>query len=345
MQIVHLAAHYWPHRGGVETHVGEVSRALIAAGHRVTVVTQPETDQAPEQETWQGQTIVRLPSAVLNQTSWRYKLTIWRWWWQHRELLHSADVIQVHDVGWWLLPVWWLVRPKLFITFHGWETTWPIPTTAKVQRWFLNTIARGSVHVGAWIQEFYWDRPDLVTYGGVSDSLPLPRWPSSRTKLRVTFVGRLEADNDIDSYLTALRLLRDQHVPVSVTWVGDGSWRPQCEEFGTVTGWIDNPTSQLQKADVVLASSYLSILEAQAMGKPVISAYSLPLKERYLQTYPGSHWLRAESQPAAIAQCITSWLHPSPTEQAHVKLAAAWARQQTWAKVAELYLELWSRHV
>jgi glycosyltransferase involved in cell wall biosynthesis len=44
MRILHLIQRYWPARGGAESHLGEVSARLAAAGHQVTVATTDALD-------------------------------------------------------------------------------------------------------------------------------------------------------------------------------------------------------------------------------------------------------------------------------------------------------------
>ena len=44
MRILHLIQRYWPARGGAESHLGELSTRLAAAGHEVTVATTDALD-------------------------------------------------------------------------------------------------------------------------------------------------------------------------------------------------------------------------------------------------------------------------------------------------------------
>jgi glycosyltransferase involved in cell wall biosynthesis len=44
MRILHLIQRYWPARGGAESHLGELSARLAAAGHQVTVATTDALD-------------------------------------------------------------------------------------------------------------------------------------------------------------------------------------------------------------------------------------------------------------------------------------------------------------
>ncbi len=60
---------FYPHLGGVESHVMDVSRELAARGHEVTVVTTRHTSSAAARETMDGFEVVRVkPSTVVLRT-------------------------------------------------------------------------------------------------------------------------------------------------------------------------------------------------------------------------------------------------------------------------------------
>lgn len=60
---------FYPHLGGVESHVHSLSRELAARGHEVTVVTARHTSSAPERETMDGFDVVRVkPRMVVIRT-------------------------------------------------------------------------------------------------------------------------------------------------------------------------------------------------------------------------------------------------------------------------------------
>lgn len=69
LRIVHVAPWFYPHLGGVESHVRAVTRELVARGHDVTVVTSRYDPSLPEEETVEGLHIVRVrPRAILLRT-------------------------------------------------------------------------------------------------------------------------------------------------------------------------------------------------------------------------------------------------------------------------------------
>lgn len=81
---------FYPHLGGVESHVAGLSRELACRGHEVTVVTARHTPSAPERERIDGVDVVRVkPRATLLRTPIAPRI---------RALLRElpADVIHAH---------------------------------------------------------------------------------------------------------------------------------------------------------------------------------------------------------------------------------------------------------
>ena len=111
-KVIHIAKFYKPHIGGVETHLEELNQVLIDQGYQVEVVTLGFELNLKQQETIDQVKVWRIPGTDSGTTGSKllYKLKIWQWIWQHRRLLQSADIIQVHDIIWWLLPIYPLIR-------------------------------------------------------------------------------------------------------------------------------------------------------------------------------------------------------------------------------------------
>lgn len=69
MRIVQVSPWFYPHLGGVESHVQGLSRELAARGHEVTVVAARHTSSAPERESTDGFDIIRVkPRMVVLRT-------------------------------------------------------------------------------------------------------------------------------------------------------------------------------------------------------------------------------------------------------------------------------------
>ncbi len=85
-----VAPWFYPHLGGVESHVMGLSRELAARGHEVTVVTTRHTTSAAERETMDGFEVVRVkPRMVVLRTPIAPRI---------RALVRSlpADVVHAH---------------------------------------------------------------------------------------------------------------------------------------------------------------------------------------------------------------------------------------------------------
>lgn len=247
MRILFFARLFHPHLGGVEKHVERVSQELIKLGHEVTVVTEQYHKKHKEVEKRKGIKIYRIPVGGVSEKAKKWR--IWRWLWQHQDLIQTADIIHIHDVFFWYLPFRFLyLLKKVFITFHGYETKFPPTKSAIFQKRLAAKLTAANICVGDYIGKWYGIKPTLVTYGATDQKkLPLPKKP------HVLVLGRPSKDNNIQEVRLALK--RVKHIPI---------------------------THSLRQASVVIASSYLSMLEALAAGRPVISLYSNPLKQDYL---------------------------------------------------------------
>ncbi len=327
MTILFLSRLFWPHFGGVEKHVERVSQELTKLGHQVTVITEQYSKKLKQAEKHQGINIHRIPVWAVSETS--KKWAIWYWLWQHQHLIDQADIIHVHDVFFWYLPFKFLYPfKKVFVTFHGYETKFPPSKSAIWQRRLAATLTAGNICVGDYIAKWYGIKPTLVTYGATDlGHRPIGPWPRHPS---ILVLGRLSQDNDIDLVIKALRKIK----PASITFVGDGQFRPQAAKIGPVIGFTNNLNPYLKKANIVIVSSYLSILDALAAGRPVISVYSNPLKKDYLK--PLSKYIHITSSVRELVHLIhmyTSGVYPPPSSR--------WENFSTWAKIAHQYLYLW----
>lgn len=69
MRIAQVSPWFYPHLGGVESHVQSLARELAARGHEVTVVTTRDDPRAPERERTDGFEVLRVkPRMVAMRT-------------------------------------------------------------------------------------------------------------------------------------------------------------------------------------------------------------------------------------------------------------------------------------
>lgn len=336
--VIFLTPYFLPRLGGVEKHVSELAKVLFKKGYKVTILTMQVDSTDSLNEKFPYCSVIRIP---LDQQ--RNKFTLWRWIKNYFDNRKESEIIHVHDVGWWLL-IQAIVYKKnnFFITFHGWEGTLPIRWQAKLHRLLISKISKGSIHVGAFIQHYYWDKPNKITYGGTQLS-PYVRPQSLSKEITIVFLGRLEKENDIELYLLVLAALAKNQIKVKMTWVGDGSFKTVCEMWGSVTGMISDTQAYVKEADFVFASSYLSILESQAAGKVVCAVYNSPLKKLYLHTYPGKDSMIISNKPEEIAISIEQLIIASSKYKKLSENSYHFAQTNSWNEVADVYEALWNK--
>lgn len=353
MRVVFFSRLFYPHIGGVEKHVFEVSKVLKKAEYSVAVFAEKYSSELRQRDTIEGIDIYRIP---ILKNNWFKKFRIWKYLWKYRKFLQKADVIHCHDVFFWYLPFRFIFpKKRVYITFHGYETKFPLSTKAILIRKLSEKLAQGSICVGEYIKKWYGTNPYFVTYGGVrkveNSGLEVKNYTSKKLrstpafiarKIKVIFVGRLEQDTGIPIYLKALEILQSRQVPFQFQAVGDGSLRPAVEKFGTVFGFQKNTQQYVISADIVFASSYLSILEALSAKKVVFSIFENPLKKDYLINTPFSKYIRIHSDPKKLADDVEYFWYNTKERNEIVNSGTKWVKNQTWEKVAETYMKLWN---
>lgn len=95
---------------------------------------------------------------------------------------------------------------------------------------------------------------------------------------KIVFIGRLEKDTGILDFLKWLDGKKNESH--SVSFVGDGSLRKDCEKYGKVFGFTD-PKPFMQKADICIPGGYLSYIEAKEYGCEIMVFPDNPLKKDY----------------------------------------------------------------
>lgn len=312
MKIIFLTRYYWPHIGGVERHVEQLSSVLTKSGHQVTVVTT-QFDQFERslrrKENINGVKIIRFDQPHIKFIG---LIVTWIWILKNRNIFEKADIIHAHDVGVWYLPLLpFIRRNKFFLTSHGWEGIYPIPFHKILLRKIAYIIAYKKIAIGSFIDTFYKVRSDIVLWGGIDTF----RTGTTQKEDMTVFVGRLEKDTGLPEFL---KELKNKRYIGRIIFVGDGSLRSECERYGKVTGFT-NPRPFLKKTKVCIPAGYLACLEAMS-HKCIIRVYwSNQLKKAY--------WIRTPFYRFIKSQDIAG--------------AYAWVRSQTWNIVGRNYLELW----
>jgi glycosyltransferase involved in cell wall biosynthesis len=324
--ILVITPSYDPKLGGVEKHVWHTSQELKKRGFQLTILTQRFAN-LPAKEVKEGITIHRL---VYPRARFLGLLVIWwRLFVDYWQLIDRADIIHIHDVFIWYLPVRLLFwRKKIVTTFHGWEGIFPVPWKNIFIRQIGALLSSKTVAIGQYLEKYYRFKADEIIYGGVT----VPRNLLKKANV-LLYVGRLSYDTGLPVLLQALTA---GAWPGKVIFCGDGLLREAAEQVGEVKGFVD-PAPYLKQAKIVFAGGYLSILEALAYRCAVVAAEKNPLKKDYYLMSPFATWLTVVNTPEDLAGYLKSALAGNLHRRDQIDQAFTWVKTQTWQKVADVY--------
>ena len=350
MTILQVSPRFHPEKGGVETHVWQVSKALLRRKHKVWVLTlNPSSlelrliklslDKSGNLSLATITPDLPKPEQKAHYISTLYKLAVWRQVARLTSTLRRVNIIQVHDVAWWLFPVWPLFAKKIFVTFHGYEGSEPPSWRAVLHRKIVEKLAVGSVCVGEFMKKWYHAKPNLIIYGA-GDVRATPR--SSRNK--AVFLGRFSQDNGVMIYLRALALLKKK---IDLDIYGAGNKKGEMQRFirrkrlsASMHDWTDEVESVLAKARWAFVSRYLAILEAMQAKRLVVAVYDNEIKKDYLLCHPQSKNMVIAGSARELANKLEKL--DQSKEQMMIENAYRWAKNQTWDELVKAYLGLWS---
>jgi glycosyltransferase involved in cell wall biosynthesis len=131
---------------------------------------------------------------------------------------------------------------------------------SKLQKKLAYFLSSGSIAIGTYIGQFYSISPTRTIFGAVAIK---PNVPVRKNKT-ILFLGRLSPDTGLLLFLKFLSQNRAHLHKYNVIFCGEGSLRVHCEKYGVVTAFVD-PKPLLSKANVCIASGYLSIFESLQM--------------------------------------------------------------------------------
>jgi len=377
MKIIHLAERYWPHGGGVEYHLSQINKQLIADGHTVSVITVAHESGLPKAEVHEGVTIIRIPllthvwhTKLLSIKGLAFIAKTWekfhRWYYTARLIpyLKQAQVVQVHDVYWWIAPWWWLIPGKLFITFHGYENEFG-PSRAQ-QRWHQLGAAftDGSLAIGGFHEKWYRVTPTLVSFGAVEPGSKLENGRSQSlstshrisSKKRVVFIGRLQEMTGARELVEAVKILPTQvQQKLQIDMYGQGELQDELQKIIsqhslpiTLHGFKTNARDELYQADIAFVSQYLAILEALVAGVKIISYAGSEFKKEVLQSTPYSDSLEIAQTVNELAELFQKmaeeqdfYISDSERKSSSEKYQQ-WAQSQTWQVLTNTYYQLWN---
>ena len=331
MNVLMIAPSYYPRSGGVEKHILEINRTLANRGHVVRVLVRYSPD-IPEYQKHENIEIWRLPQHD-------NLLGILPWLINHHSLFKNIDVIHSHDYYPRSLRRF---VPKLawVHTFHGYEG-YPLAEDAIHSRQIVRTEVAYCFCVGAFIEKWYGTKCDTIIYGAVKVPLDIDTVPGAWD---IIFYGRLENDTGFKDYLKGFKIIAEIYPKTRLLVLGSGTLGSWAGKFAAdnklnvdFIEWVPDVLPYLKNSKVAFVSGYLAILEAAAIGKPIISNYQTPIKYDYLDCHPLRDKLNISSSPAAIASSFQKIWEQPRNLPLDIKTAQEWALEQSWDKLATLY--------
>jgi len=302
MKILFLSHYFYPHIGGVEKHVLEVSKSLIKKGHKITVLTEKYDKKLKENETVDGIKIVRFSHSKIKYLG---LLSIWFWLYKNRQHVRDADIIHCHDVFVWYLPFIFIYpKKKIITTIHGFEWDNPLSKISLIQKRIAMKLSYRSIGVGKFLEIYLHKKFDLLIYGAANNV----NINTQKDNKKIVYVGRLEANTGLLKFLKWL----DKNPGYEADFCGDGYLRGMCEKYGTVHGFTD-PSEYYKKAKYSVPGGYLAALEALKADCELKLFWNNKVKEDYWKMSPFVE-----------------------------KNAKVWAKKQTWDKLTNEYINLYN---
>ncbi len=342
MRVLFFSRLFYPHIGGVEKHVAEISKRLARLGYQVGIITE-ELNTVISKPKSKKIKVYRIPIGASEKLK-----KFWIWWWlfKNRKLIEKADIIHAHDVAFWYGPFRFLYFKKPFyITFHGYEQ-YPLSQKAILIRKISEKLAVGNICVGDFMPKWYGTKANFITYGAVANKY-CPKAPNNSRQSAI-FIGRLDEQTGIMTYLRLLKICKEKGIDLPLIVCGDGSFREKMEKFikenkldVQILGFIDNPEKYLSQVRFAFVSRYLAILEAMASRRLVFASYDNPLKKDYLRMAPFAKWIIIESSAEAMYNKLAYYRRHPKEEKKMVEAAYNWAKEQTWEKMVDICLKLW----
>ncbi len=343
MKVVFLSRLFYPHIGGVEKHLFEISNILAKRGYEITIISEKShSNVVGRQSISTIDKSIKLFYIPISTSETRKKWVIWWWLLKNIKLLKEADIIHCHDVFFWYLPFRFIFPwKKIFTTFHGYESHISPSKKSILIRKLSERLSLGNICIGAFIKKWYKTSPDYITYGGVSNIHKIKR--KERSNLSILFLGRIELDNGVREYEKLLSHLFEIGKKFNFTAIGNKAINTSFSSFGDIKRSV-NIKEEIENADIVFASSYLSIMEALSQGKMVFSIANSRLKMDYLSMTPFSKWISISANYQELLSSFTNYLSSPNAYQEKLKNASTWTKKRTWESVADIYEALWKKH-
>lgn len=306
MKHILMVSHdYLPNIGGVAVYVHELGRALVARGHRVTILTQYRSfGKGVVREDWDGMRVIRIPIVPLK------KLDDWQYVRRMRRMIAELERTERVDV------VHWQTMNKDAKVMRG-LTVQALEVYTNHLSWFRMLFNNGefsrirrlirrpdviispSREVESMSAELYGAEHVVYLPNGVDADVFRPdgaaglelraRYGIAESETVIVSTNRMEPVKGMTYLMAAIPSILSTFDKVTFLVAGDGSqWEEFQQEIAKLgaqaekvifTGRLTNGEVQqvVNAADIYVQPSLMegcsiAIIEAMACGKPVIAA-------------------------------------------------------------------------
>jgi len=303
LRILMVTPSFHPESGGVETHVREVSRRLVEAGHCVTVATTDTLGRLPAREYVDGVEVRRVRAWPSNR-DWRLAPGI------SRAVSGNADIVHVQSYHTFVAPLAMAAALRLrrpyVVTFHGGGHSDRMRNAARpLQLRALRPLIARAARLVA-VAEF-----EIAHYGRALNlphsrfvlipngaELPAPRRNGTRPQgTLIASVGRLERYKGHHRVLRALPHIIERHPDARLWIAGAGPYEAELRRMTAELGLEDRvtiraipPEDRGGMADALTSASLVALmsdwethpvaaLEAIGLERPLLVADNSGLRE------------------------------------------------------------------
>ncbi len=252
MHIVYISREYPPtlRGGGIATYVQNVAVALVAAGHRVTVICAADDTSSASDEQEGNLRIIRLPGgdfvipSVEKPYPWRKLRGLTRFHSYRRRIretlqsIGDADIAEVAEFGAESLALEGVGLP-IIIRLHTPtlldRATCGLrrPGVWQLHEWFCGKMEKKLIQqslalsscsrsLAAWVQKHFKIQSGRITT--IPNPINTIEWqsdiPEPRLPLSVLFVGTITREKGVATLVEACRILRQNGYPVVLTLAG-----------------------------------------------------------------------------------------------------------------------------
>jgi len=242
MKIAMLVPFFYPHTGGTEKYVKDLSIALTQAGHEVTIISNnlPKEKNAPAEEMMDGVKVIRLPATLL----FSYLPVSFAF---NTKMIEDFDIVHAHVPAYgFARSVAGKIKKPVIVTFHCDITVFEKYFGIPMPKWFVKTVE----FFANWYGRRVLKRADIVyntteTYAKTSPvmkhfpirSIPIGYFhdkvdemqkklnltPDKKKKNQILFLGRLAGNKGCHYLVEAMPMILAKHPDTRLVICGEGS--------------------------------------------------------------------------------------------------------------------------